>query len=201
MRLVLDTNVVLDLVVFEDPGVRPLRAAIERGEAVLLCCDACHAELRRVLAYRIRRRPNQTVTFYDTTAAGASRRIGVVTGGGNGKLTFRPSPGRSTHAIAARFALDGVPAENLTVAHFKPPSPVLPKPRALRSRHKGSRLLVSWRRVGGAKRYDRVRPLPRGWACGLAHGKTRRLFSCGKGGTSGDLRKWPHALVAIRVRS
>jgi len=51
-----------------------------------------------------------------------------------------------------------------------------------------------------AKRYDRVRPLPRGWACGLAHNEPKRLFSCGKGGTRGDLRKWPHALVAIRVR-
>jgi putative PIN family toxin of toxin-antitoxin system len=51
VRLVLDTNVVLDLVVFDDPGVRRLRSAIERGDAVVFTCDECLAELRRVLAY------------------------------------------------------------------------------------------------------------------------------------------------------
>lgn len=51
MRLVLDTNVVLDLVVFDDPGVGPLRAAIDAGTAVVVTCDECLAEIRRVLAY------------------------------------------------------------------------------------------------------------------------------------------------------
>ena len=51
LRLVLDTNVVLDLVVFDDADVRPLRAAIERGDAIVFTCDECLAELRRVLAY------------------------------------------------------------------------------------------------------------------------------------------------------
>jgi putative PIN family toxin of toxin-antitoxin system len=50
LRLVLDTNVVLDLVVFDDADVRPLRAAIERGGACVFTCDDCLAELRRVLA-------------------------------------------------------------------------------------------------------------------------------------------------------
>ena len=51
LRLVLDTNVVLDLVVFDDAGVRSLRAAIERGDAIVFTCDECLAEFRRVLAY------------------------------------------------------------------------------------------------------------------------------------------------------
>ena len=51
LRLVLDTNVVLDLVVFDDAEVRPLRAAIERGDAIVFTCDECLAEFRRVLAY------------------------------------------------------------------------------------------------------------------------------------------------------
>lgn len=51
LRLVLDTNVVLDLVVFDDADARPLRAAIERGDAIVFTCDECLAELRRVLAY------------------------------------------------------------------------------------------------------------------------------------------------------
>ncbi len=50
-RLVLDTNVVLDLVVFEDAGVRALRAAIERAEVTAYTSAACLDELRRVLAY------------------------------------------------------------------------------------------------------------------------------------------------------
>jgi len=66
--------------------------------------------------------------------------------------------------------------------------------------------VVSLRRVSCkgarkvAKRYDRFKPLPRGWACGLGHGKTKVMFSCGKGASSGNLRKWPYALLAIRVK-
>ena len=51
MRLVLDTNVVLDLVVFGDPGVSALRAAIESGRVAVVTSGECLAELRRVLAY------------------------------------------------------------------------------------------------------------------------------------------------------
>lgn len=51
MRLVLDTNVVLDLAVFRDPGVAALRAAIEARKATLLTTAECLAEVRRVLGY------------------------------------------------------------------------------------------------------------------------------------------------------
>ena len=51
MRIVLDTNVVLDLVVFRDPGVGALRAAIEAARVKPLASDASLDELRRVLAY------------------------------------------------------------------------------------------------------------------------------------------------------
>lgn len=50
-RWVLDTNVVLDLVVFRDAGVEPLARAIRRGAAVPVTSHACLEELRRVLAY------------------------------------------------------------------------------------------------------------------------------------------------------
>lgn len=50
-RLVLDTNVVLDLVVFQDATVEPLRAAIEAKRVTLVTNPACLAELKRVLAY------------------------------------------------------------------------------------------------------------------------------------------------------
>jgi uncharacterized protein len=50
-RWVLDTNVVLDLVVFGDPAAEPIARAIRSGAAVPVTCHACMEELRRVLAY------------------------------------------------------------------------------------------------------------------------------------------------------
>lgn len=51
MRLVLDTNVWLDWLVFEEPSLAPLRAAHEAGRVEIVMDDACEAELVRVLAY------------------------------------------------------------------------------------------------------------------------------------------------------
>jgi len=50
-RVVLDTNVWLDWLVFRDPGVEPLRAAQAAGRAAIFIDEACEAELVRVLAY------------------------------------------------------------------------------------------------------------------------------------------------------
>jgi uncharacterized protein len=55
MRLVLDTQVWLDWLVFDDPSVAPLRAAIDARHAEVLIDDACLAELERVLAYPLKR--------------------------------------------------------------------------------------------------------------------------------------------------
>ena len=51
LALVLDTNVVLDLLHFDDPAVAPIRRALQAGKAV--CCrnTACRDELARVLSY------------------------------------------------------------------------------------------------------------------------------------------------------
>lgn len=49
--LVLDTNVVLDWVVFHDARVQPIVAAIERRTLPLVSNDACLRELRRALGY------------------------------------------------------------------------------------------------------------------------------------------------------
>ena len=51
MRLVLDTNVWLDWLVFDDPVVAPLKAAVAQGRAAVFIDDAVEAELTRVLAY------------------------------------------------------------------------------------------------------------------------------------------------------
>ena len=56
MRVVLDTNVWLDWLVFDDPLVAPIRAAVAAGRAEI-CIDAeCEAELERALGYDLGRR-------------------------------------------------------------------------------------------------------------------------------------------------
>lgn len=49
--LVLDTNIALDLLVFADPAVQPLRALLDQGALRWLATTAMRAELARVLAY------------------------------------------------------------------------------------------------------------------------------------------------------
>ncbi len=48
---VLDTNIVLDVFVFDDASARPLREAIENGEIEWMATSAMRSELARVLAY------------------------------------------------------------------------------------------------------------------------------------------------------
>ncbi|MET4576910.1 putative toxin-antitoxin system toxin component, PIN family [Ottowia thiooxydans] len=50
-KLVIDTNVALDLLVFADPAVQALRAALLNGQAVWLASVEMRAELGRVLDY------------------------------------------------------------------------------------------------------------------------------------------------------
>ena len=51
MRLVLDTNVVLDLLVFGDPRAQALKDGLESGALQWLATPAMREELARVLAY------------------------------------------------------------------------------------------------------------------------------------------------------
>jgi putative PIN family toxin of toxin-antitoxin system len=50
-RVVLDTNVCLDLFVFGDPRVATLRAALESGDVVAVTDTECREEWLRVLEY------------------------------------------------------------------------------------------------------------------------------------------------------
>jgi hypothetical protein len=110
--------------------------------------------VRRTLAYDIRPRPRQTVTFLEVSGV-TQRPIGTVSGG-RGTLAFTPAPGNDVRHIVAQFTLDGIRAETRTVASFKPPSSHLGRPSHLRLRRRGSALIVSWRRVPGATRYELV---------------------------------------------
>ena len=51
LRLVLDTNVWLDWLVFDDPDVAPVKSAVAAGRAEVCIDEAVEAELVRVLAY------------------------------------------------------------------------------------------------------------------------------------------------------
>ena len=51
MILVLDTNVWLDWLVFDDASVSTLKMLVENGSAEIFIDIACEAELERVLAY------------------------------------------------------------------------------------------------------------------------------------------------------
>ena len=51
LRLVLDTNVWLDWLVFADAGVAPIQNTVARGGAIVCISAACEAELNRVLGY------------------------------------------------------------------------------------------------------------------------------------------------------
>ena len=55
-RLVLDTNVWLDWLVFEDPGIVPIREAVATGAAEVYVDAACEEELARVLAQGVTKR-------------------------------------------------------------------------------------------------------------------------------------------------
>lgn len=50
-RLVIDTNIVLDLFVFDDAAAKPLRAALEADEVQWIATASMRIELARVLGY------------------------------------------------------------------------------------------------------------------------------------------------------
>ena len=54
-RLVLDTNVWLDWLVFDDPQIAPLRTAQAAGGVQIVIDASCTEELRRVLNYNLRK--------------------------------------------------------------------------------------------------------------------------------------------------
>jgi uncharacterized protein len=55
VRLVLDTNVWLDWLVFDDAALAPLKRAHEAGTIEIMVDDPCADELERVLSYDIGR--------------------------------------------------------------------------------------------------------------------------------------------------
>jgi hypothetical protein len=109
---------------------------------------------RRTLTFEVVDRPDQRVTFYEKGADGAAKEIGT-TDKTSGKLNWNPAPGRGQRQVTAKFELSGMPAEELNVTRFRPPSPVLARPAALKvKRAKKNRINVSWKKVPSAKSYE-----------------------------------------------
>jgi uncharacterized protein len=55
VRLILDTNVWLDWLVFDDPSVGPIKAAVAANRAQIFIDAACAAELERALGYDLKK--------------------------------------------------------------------------------------------------------------------------------------------------
>jgi putative PIN family toxin of toxin-antitoxin system len=51
LRVILDTNIWLDWLVFDDPSIARIKAAVAADRAEVFIDAACEAELERVLAY------------------------------------------------------------------------------------------------------------------------------------------------------
>ncbi len=88
VRLVLDTNVWLDWLVFADASVTPIQDAVACGDACIFISPACEVELIRVLGYPLSGRALDT----DAQAAALARCRTVA------RSTF---DGSAPHTIAA----------------------------------------------------------------------------------------------------
>ena len=56
LRVILDTNVWLDWLVFDDPSIAPIKAAVAADRAEVFIDAACEAELERSLGYDLGKR-------------------------------------------------------------------------------------------------------------------------------------------------
>ena len=110
----------------------------------------------RVLSYDIAPRSGQQVRFLEVTASGAARTIATITRAGRGSLPFTTAPGTGIRSIVAQCELARLPAERITVAHFRPPSPRLGRIRALRVVRRGTTIRARWDSVFGASGYEIV---------------------------------------------
>jgi hypothetical protein len=108
---------------------------------------------QRVLRFKLRKRPDQKVTFQEVEPGGAAKAIGTTTKAA-GRIKWSSAPGKGRRKVFAQFTLAGVPAERKLLTTFKPQSPVLPRPRGVRVQRNRKGLVVSWRKVAGAKHYE-----------------------------------------------
>jgi hypothetical protein len=99
----------------------------------------------RVLSWKLGTLAGQRVTLAEI---GKGVRNAIVTGATrSGSVHFRPATGPAgTRRIVALVEQDGLPRMTLTVGSYRAPGPLKPgKPRSLKVKRSGTRLVVSWR--------------------------------------------------------
>jgi hypothetical protein len=108
---------------------------------------------QRILAYKLRARPGQQVTFAER-APGVFHVIGSATGA-TGTIPFTPADSPVTaRTIVALVQLSGLPRENLTVGHYDAPPTLRPgKPSKVHVKRGAGRLEISWGAAPGAGSY------------------------------------------------
>src|SRR5262249_27961812 len=85
LRLVLDTNVWLDWLVFRDPSVAPIAAAVAAGRAEVFIDAACEAELEHALGYDLGGRAVDAAACL-AECRRVARRVALVVGAGRPAL-------------------------------------------------------------------------------------------------------------------
>ncbi len=86
LRAVLDTNVWLDWLVFDDPSTAPIKAAVDAGRAEVFIDAACEAELERALGYDLGKRTVDIAACIAECRRVARRIESPVPGAGRAKL-------------------------------------------------------------------------------------------------------------------
>ena len=128
---------------------------------------AAHVAVRRgryTVVYHASKAAGQRVTFFER-AGQVYKAIGS-TSASAGRLSFTPAPGPAgVRQIAAQITENGTPVVvhpgatgsagyETVVASYRAPGPRrLPRIAHLRVRHAGTRVLVTWKGVPGARRY------------------------------------------------
>ena len=115
----------------------------------------------RKLAFRVSAAAGQRVTFAEE-AKGVYRELGS-SAKARGVLAFHPAQGPGgKRRIVAIVERGGVPVTSIAVAGYKAPPQRRPaRPHRVRLKRRGSRLLVGWSRVKGARGYEVRVSLPR----------------------------------------
>jgi hypothetical protein len=127
----------------------------------------------RVLEYRIKSVSGQRVRFEERRSGQAGASLGYAKGT-KGRIRFTPASGpKGKRSIVALVESYGTPRAQLNVASYTAPPPARPAtPKKLKVVRKGTRLVVSWKRVTGASRYRVV--------VKLADGRSVLLLPSGK---------------------
>jgi streptogramin lyase len=110
----------------------------------------------RVLRYDVTPIDGQVVRFVEQ-AKGGGQDLKTVTRGGRGTLRFTTAEATSTtRTILAEVVQDGIPRDNLTVAHFRAASPAVGRATHVRIKRAGTRAILTWHPAALAGRYEIV---------------------------------------------